>query len=129
METVGFWLVMFILIFLIPLTMVWMGWIFQTKSAFNKNATAGYRTSMSMKNEETWEFAHLYSGRIYYKMGLMSLLPSVVPMFFLFGKSMDQIGWISNGIVMIQCALLLFPVILTELALRRTFDKYGNRLE
>lgn len=47
------------------------------------NAVFGYRTTMSMKNKDTWEFAHKYCDRIWYVCGCIMLPLTVLPMLFL----------------------------------------------
>ena len=59
----GFGIFMLLMDLLIPLTMVVFGKMFMTKSPKNINAVFGYRTTMSMKNKDTWEFAHKYCGK------------------------------------------------------------------
>ena len=54
----GFWIFMLLMDLLIPVTMVVSGKIFMTKSQENINDVFGYRTTMSMKNKDTWAFAH-----------------------------------------------------------------------
>ena len=54
----AFWVFMLIMGLLIPLTMVGFGKLFLTRAPKNINMVFGYRTVMSMKNRDTWEFAH-----------------------------------------------------------------------
>ena len=35
------------------------------------NPVFGYRTTMSMKNRDTWEFAHQYCGKLWWILGIM----------------------------------------------------------
>ena len=60
----GFWIFMLIMVLLIPLMMIGFGRLFLKKAPGTINAAFGYRTSMSMKNKDTWEFAHRYCGRL-----------------------------------------------------------------
>lgn len=129
MERIIFWGVMFFVILLTPFAMMWMGWYFQTRSVHKMGTGSGYRTFRSMKNKDTWVFAHLYSGKLYDRIGQFSLIPSMIPMFFVFGKDINTIGMMTLLIVCIQQVLMIYPFFPTERALKRTFDKYGNRLE
>ena len=54
----GFWIFMLVMDLLIPVTMVFIGKRFQKKPPKEINGIYGYRTAMSMKNKETWEYAH-----------------------------------------------------------------------
>lgn len=60
---------MLIMDLLIPLTMIGFGKLFLTKAHKNINATFGYRTTMSMKNKDTWEFVHKFCGKMLKKGG------------------------------------------------------------
>ena len=54
----GFWFFMLAMGLLLPAIMILFGAVF-TKAAPKKiNYIFGYRTVMSMKNRDTWEFAH-----------------------------------------------------------------------
>lgn len=50
----GFWFFMLIMDLLIPFTMIGFGKCFLKKAPDNINSVFGYRTSMSMKNKDTW---------------------------------------------------------------------------
>ena len=82
---------------------------------------------MSMKNKDTWNFAHKYCGKILYLGGLIILPLSIIPLLFVIGKDTQTI-WTAGGIISgFQLLPLLWPIILTEVALRKTFDKNGIR--
>lgn len=49
-----------------PLLMIIFGAIFRKAAPKKINSLYGYRTTMSMKNRDTWEFAHHYFGRIWF---------------------------------------------------------------
>lgn len=93
----------------------------------NINIVFGYRTSMSMKNQETWKFAHEYCGKLWYKWGKIVLIVTMIAMLFLLGKSADTIGNWGGVICMLQLVPLIGVIGPTERALRKTFDKKGNR--
>lgn len=65
-EAMGFWIFMMFIELLIPVTMIGFGKMFLKHSPKEINMAFGYRTSMSMKNRDTWEFAHKYCGKIWY---------------------------------------------------------------
>lgn len=125
----GFWIFMLTMELLIPVTMIGYGKIFLKKVPKEINGMVGYRTSMSMKNKETWEFAHLYCGKLWYRLGWVSLFPSVIAMLFVIGKDNDTVGYRGLIITIIQCVLLIGPIFPTERALRRNFDRDGRRLQ
>ena len=53
----------------IALIMLISGKIFSNRAPKNINTFIGYRTTMSMKNRDTWEFAHKISGKLLWKCG------------------------------------------------------------
>ena len=65
----GFWIFMLIMDLLIPFTMIGFGYLFLKRTPKNINVLFGYRTTMSMKNRDTWEFAHRYCGKLWYMWG------------------------------------------------------------
>lgn len=125
----GFWLFMFFMNLICPFTMIGFGSMFRNKAPQNINSVFGYRTHMSSINRDTWEFAHKYAGRIWYITGFVTLAPSIIIMLALFGKSMDTIGTIGTILEGIQIILLVSVIFPTEIALRKHFDKSGNRKE
>lgn len=123
----GFWFFMLFMNLLIPLTMIGCGKYFMKNAPGSINIVFGYRTSMSMKNQDTWKFAHEYCGKLWYQWGKITLIVTLVAMFFLLGKSVDTIGNWGGVICMIQLVPLIGVIGPTEDALRKTFDKDGNR--
>lgn len=124
----GFWIFMVVMDLLIPLTMIGFGRYFLKSAPKEVNAIFGYRTTMSMKNRDTWEFAHRYCGKIWYCTGIIMLPLTVLSMLFVLGKSTDTIGWLGSVICFIQMIPLIGSIFPTEKALKKTFDRNGNRL-
>ena len=62
----GFWIFMLIMVLLIPLTMIFFGWLLFRKTPKEINYVYGYRTKRSMMNEGTWRFANQYCGKAWY---------------------------------------------------------------
>lgn len=123
----GFWIYMLIMDLLVPVTMIGFGRYFKTKAPKEINAVFGYRTSMSMKNRDTWEFAHKYCGKIWYICGWILLIVTIVAMIPFFGQGADVTGIVGAVILGIQMIPLVGSILPTELALRKKFDKDGNR--
>ena len=121
---------MFVMNLLTPLVMIIFGYIYSKKppqKPKSKFAYSGYRTPMSMKNEETWEYANRFFGKLWFRFGIAVGLISIIVLFFFIGKDKDTVGFAGMIICYVQLVAMLLPVIPTELALRRRFDKYGNR--
>lgn len=123
----GFWVFMLIMDLLIPLTMIGFGKCFLNKVPGEINPVFGYRTSMSMKNKDTWEFAHNYCGKLWYRCGLLLLVITIAAMLCVIGKSEDTVGMTGGLICGAQMIPMIGSIVPTEIALKRTFDKDGNR--
>ncbi len=123
----GSWIFMLLMDLLIPLTMVVLGKRFMRNPPKNINAVFGYRTVMSMKNPDTWEFAHKYCGKLWFLCGLALLPLSVIPLIFVLNKGNDAVGTVGGILCAVQLLLLIGSVFSTEAALKRTFDKNGIR--
>ena len=57
-----FWCMMLLFTLMIPAVMIGFGRSFFKRPPRDINATFGYRTTMSMKNQETWKLADLIAG-------------------------------------------------------------------
>ena len=123
----GFWIFMMIINLILPITMILLGRYYSRKSPKNINWVYGYRTPMSTKNKETWEFAHKYFGKLWYKFGIILLPVSIVAMLFVLGKSENIIGIVGEIICGVQVVLMVLVILPTEHALKKNFDKDGNR--
>jgi len=123
----GFWFFMLIMVMFIPLTMVIFGRLFMKKAPRTINYIYGYRTTMSMKNKDTWNFAHKHCGRIWYYWGLILFLASIVVMLFYIGNEIDTVGTIGGIVVGIQALILIVSIFPTSIALHKEFDKNGRR--
>lgn len=122
-----FWIFMLIMNLIIPLSMIGFGKYFLKNTPKEINSVFGYRTTMSMKNRDTWDFAHKYFGKIWYICGLVLLPFSIILMFFVLGQDKDVIGALGTILCFIQIIPLIGSIFPTEKALKKNFDKNGNR--
>ena len=123
----GFWIFMLAMNLLFPFIMIVMGRYFMKKSPKEINYIFGYRTNMSMKNKDTWDFAHKYFGKRWFRLGWLLIPISVIPMLFVIGKGEDIIGTVGMVVMVIDLILLIAPIFPTERALKKIFDKDGNK--
>ncbi|MDO5100395.1 MAG: SdpI family protein [Eubacteriales bacterium] len=122
----GFWIFMFVATLLIPVALLLI-WYVCPKFKTIHNAS-GYRTSRSMKNQETWNFAQTHCAKTSLYMFFPALFLAIVIMPTVMSGSIDQIGWIGLAVTMIQMMSFVVIIVSTEGALRKTFDEGGNRL-
>jgi uncharacterized membrane protein len=120
-----FWWFMFICDLLIPLLMILCGRMMWKNPPKSINGIIGYRTSRSMKNMDTWKFAHDYCGRLWWKIGWVMLIPSIIIQLPFYNSSVDTIGMVCGILCAVQCVFLVGSIIPTEIALRRKFTDDG----
>ena len=123
----GFWIFMLLMNLMIPLTMIGFGRSFMKNTPKEINAVFGYRTSISMKNKDTWEFAHRYCGKLWYVCGLILLPITVIFLLLVIGKDTDYVGTVGGIICGAQLILLIGSIFSTEITLKKVFDKKGKK--
>ena len=85
------------------------------------NYVYGYRTKRSMKNMDTWKFAHEYCGKLWWKMGWIVLIASVVAQIPSMRSSEETIGTVGAILCGIQLIILIGSIFPTEIALKKKF--------
>ncbi len=74
-----------------------------------------------MQNMETWMFANTYCGRLWWKIGWVMLVPSVLLHVPFYHSTDNMVGVLGGILCTIQCIVMMVPIILTERALRKNF--------
>ena len=122
-----FWWFIVICNLLVPIIMIIAGRLMWKHCPKEINRLIGYRTKRSMQNQDTWKFAHDYCGRLWWIIGWIILLPSVVVQIPFFKSTYEVIGIVGAAILLVQLAILLISIFPTESALKRTFSDDGTR--
>lgn len=112
---------------LVPALMIGFGSYFARHAPKRINPLFGYRTTMSMKNRDTWEFAHHHNGKIWRAVGWALLALSVLVMAAVRGRNAGMTDAAGTALILFQAAVLVASIVPTEIALRRTFDRDGRR--
>ena len=115
-----------ITIFLLPLVMVICGMSYTKRGPKKITRLQGYRSKMSMKNRETWDFAHKNLGDMWFKLGAPLLAVTSVVSLLVFRESTEQITTWCCVIFVIQLVIMVLPVAYTEKALKENFDENGK---
>ena len=123
----GFWWFMLTMELLVPITMIAFGSHFLKHPPKKINGLYGYRTSRSMKNMDTWNFAHHYCGKLWRILGWLLLAVSAIMMLLTLGQDKDAVGAVGGVLSMVQILILVGSIFPTEQALKKTFDEYGRR--
>lgn len=122
-----FWIFMLVFILMIPLLMLGFGKSFMKNPPTEINPGYGYRTAMSSKNQETWDFAQTYMGKVWYRAGRVLLIPSAVPPLLVLGRDVGVVGVVGLAVCGVQLVVMLGSILVTERALKKNFDKNGKR--
>ncbi len=124
---------MFVLMFvcnlLLPLIMVIAGYFMYKHSPKDINGIIGYRTKLSMKNQETWDFAQKFCGKLWLKIGGIMLLLSIILQIPFKESNENTICWLTVILETVQVIILIVSIVIAEKTLKNTFDKDGNRLK
>lgn len=114
---------------LIPIIMLIFGNVFTKHPPGSINMAYGYRTKRSMKNQETWNFAHEYCGRIWKNAGAVTLVISLLISLAVFFMDEVGFGYLSLILEHLQLVILIGSLYPVERALKKNFDNEGKRKE
>lgn len=118
-----FWWFMLLSDSLLPAIMIIVGRLMWKHYPKKINRAVGYKSKRSMKNMDTWIFAHEYIGRLWWRMGWIILPLTILAHIPFFRADDDTIGSLSIVLIVIQCVLTMGAIILTEKALKENFDE------
>ena len=113
-------------VLLIPFIMIVIGVIFNKRAPKNINHIYGYRTPRSMKNQNTWEFANMYCGRLWLKMGIFMLLISLVVVIVSLQMGENIILCCTSILIALQTIIVILSIFPVERALKEKFDENGE---
>ncbi|MDO4465741.1 MAG: SdpI family protein [Bacillota bacterium] len=110
------WFVLIINLF-IPLLQLFAGWMMLYHPPKNINSFYGYRTTRSMRNLDTWNFAHRICGKLWMQMGAILFVVSTIVSFVFWGAF-----WTNIPLMIGQVFCLFYSIVPVEKALK---DKFG----
>jgi uncharacterized membrane protein len=122
-------LALFICTLLVPVIILIIGLIFSKVQVKDINSLIGYRTPMSVKNQETWDFANRYFPKVWIVMSIGMLGITLLCWLILIKQSVAVAEKTATAITLVQTALLFLSIIPCEIALKKNFDKDGNRIK
>lgn len=123
----AFWLFMYIVTLLIPgsLLLIW----YMCPKFKKINLKSGYRSTRSMKNQDTWDFSQKYCSKISLYMFFPTLIVSLLIMPLQIHQSIGIIGLIGFVVTMIQMLSYIVVIVKTETELKKHFDENGMRFD
>lgn len=122
-----FFIYLYISNILIPLLTMAAGYFMYKHTPKNINSFIGYRTSLSKKNQDVWEFSNKYAGKVMLITGSVLLILSViVPLFFIHTDE-NIFSTFFTAAALTEVGILLCTLIPMNNKIKRTFDENGNR--
>lgn len=112
---------------LVPVIVIITGRMMWKHYPKNINGLIGYRTTLSMRNIDTWKFANEYCGRLWYWTGILMLFFSIIICLLFFKASYNTAFMASLILIAIQCIILVATIFPTENALKREFPEEETR--
>ena len=114
-------------VFLIPGIMVFFGRLMADHPPKTINGAYGFRTAMSMINQDTWDYAQAACAKRWRRWGRVLAFITLVLLIVALRRPAfaDVLGYYTA----FETAFLLASVAATEIDLRRTFDEKGQRRE
>ena len=122
-----FWWFMLLTDMLVPIIMIVAGRLMWRRCPKTINGLYGYRTSRSMKNTDTWRYAHDYAGRLWWTIGWIILVPTILAHVPFYSSNEDTIGLVGLIVCTIHIVILIASTLPVEAALKRTFNDDGTR--
>lgn len=123
----GYWIFMTCMCLLIPGTLIGFSSISRNNAPNDINHLYGYRTTMSMKNKDTWEFANTLWGKLAWKWGWITVFITMIPMVTVFFAGEEMVSITGSVVIVLQLIPVLCTIPVVERALKREFDKDGSR--
>lgn len=123
----GAWILMLFSNLLIPTVLMGFGSVLRNNAPGQINALFGYRTSMSMKNQDTWEFANRLWGRLAWKWGIWMLIGSAAALLAVLFASENVVYIVGSVVCCVQVLLILATIPIVEQALKKEFNSDGSR--
>jgi ACR3 family arsenite efflux pump ArsB len=94
--------------------------------AWRKNPPAdigiyGYRTKLSMRSKESWDYAHKLCAKLFPRYNLILLIASEIVLFIGYAISKDHVMIIAICLLVIQTVLVFLMCIQIDRALKEKF--------
>lgn len=107
--------------------MIGTGLLFIKKPPRKINRLYGYRTSMSMKNQDTRNFAHYVCEKIWFKTGCIMFIITLLFIIFLFKINDSTAITAGSTFCIIQSIILISTIYPVEKALKNILIKQENQ--
>ena len=112
---------------IIPIVMTVSGYFMYKHPPKEINGLIGYRTTMSKKNKDTWDFAHNLCGKLWLKIGGALFFVSAVSQIPFYNAGENDLSVLTLVIEAVQLTVIIVSIYIVENKLKKTFDKDGKR--
>ena len=111
---------------IVPLSMLLFGVLMLRRPPKEIGGLFGYRTRRSMKNQQTWDFAHHLCGKIWTIVGAVMLVVCTLVQILFLRIDPDRLTSLTEILSYAQIAVLLLSILPVERALKKRFDDNGD---
>jgi len=91
-----------VMLLMLPATMTGIGLYWRKRPPKTINWAYGYRTSWSMKNKDTWVYAHKFVARLWVYMGVALIIISFIILLIFWNSDIDALGNVVIIITVLQ---------------------------
>lgn len=108
---------------IIPIVVLIVGLATKNHVPKNRYGAVGYRTARSRSSEEAWQYANKEMSRRMIKIGIISLIVTIVISAFFINSTEIVVGIVTTVIVIAQCVPLIIGMLGIEKQLKEKFDE------
>ena len=112
---------------IVPAVVLAAGCCMRFRPPKHPNGLVGYRTARSEQNQDTWDFAQMYCGKLWQKLGALLLALGVLAALASARAGEKTATILTLALLALQILAVLGSIAPVECALRRTFDENGTR--
>ena len=110
----------------VPLLMLFFGHLLSKRPPKTSNPFVGFRTRRAMRNTQTWLFAQVYAGKLWFKVGCVMLPISAIAFLPAYGMVQEEMAAVALIIFLVQMMGFFIAWPLTERALKENFTESGQ---
>lgn len=114
----------FALAMLTPAAMLLVGLLWKMDPPKRDGGRLAYRTQLSARSQESWDFAHRHISKLWVRMGLILSVLTAVLMVVFREKVSSFLLWLIGGQMVFLCA----SAFLVDSLLKAVFDQDGRPL-
>lgn len=108
-----------------PLAMLAIGIVWKIKPPLREGSGLAYRTALSERTQETWNFAHTHISKLWIRLGIILSVFTVVLIRFWVKDSFTLLLWIMAGQMVFLCISAFF----VDTLLKAAFDEDGHPIQ